>query len=88
MGVVSNTVMGNLTIVKRACAVFANTTPNMRADQVTSGALQLFMTGIAGNYESIPIPTYVFSTKSNMLHSQARASLVSVVAMSIATCPW
>ena len=84
-GVVKNTVMANLTTIKRAVAVFAKKS-NIQVTKVTCGALQAFMMKTTGKYDARPRTTYVFPT--NMLHSQdLRRSPVSVGAMSTATCP-
>ena len=64
-GVVQNSVMGNLTTVKRACSVYA-AKKKVSPDKVISGALQSFMTAATGNYHALPTPTYVFSI--NMIH--------------------
>ena len=64
-GVVQNSVMGNLTTLKRARDVYA-AKKKVRPDKVGSAALQFFMTEATGNFHALPIPTYVFSI--NMIH--------------------
>ena len=60
-GVVMNTHMGNLTIVRRSADVYAKKHGNIARVSVTAAALQKWMSEAAGNCEAPPLLTYVLS---------------------------